>query len=75
MLQIGCPFCGLTDHGVVTGHIDFDKAMRKRGLNPVFGCELYHGIDFEEKMIKISDKKYFEKKALETFVKIRNHLV
>lgn len=47
MVDIGCPFCGLTDHGVVAGHIDFDKAMRKRDINPVFGAELYHGIDFE----------------------------
>ena len=47
MLEIECPFCGLTDHGVVAGHIDFDKAMRSRGLNPVFGCELYHGIKFD----------------------------
>ncbi len=47
MLEIQCPFCGLTDHGVVAGHIDFDKAMRSRGLNPVFGCELYHGIKFD----------------------------
>lgn len=46
MLDIGCPFCGLTDHGVVAGHLEFDKAMRKRGLNPVFGAELYHGQDF-----------------------------
>jgi DNA polymerase-3 subunit alpha len=45
MLEIGCPFCGLTDHGVVSGHIDFDTAMRKRDLNPVFGAELYHGVE------------------------------
>lgn len=55
MLEIGCPFCGLTDHGVVSGHIDFDKAMRKRGLNPVFGAELYHGIDFN-KTFKSSER-------------------
>lgn len=48
MLEIGCPFCGLTDHGVVSGHIDFDKAMRKRGLKPVFGVELYHGVNFQK---------------------------
>jgi DNA polymerase III subunit alpha len=47
MLEIKCPFCGLTDHGVVAGHIEFDKAMRSRGLNPVFGAELYHGIKFD----------------------------
>jgi DNA polymerase III subunit alpha len=50
MLDIGCPFCGLTDHGVVAGHIAFDKAMRKRGLNPVFGAELYHGVNFSENL-------------------------
>jgi DNA polymerase-3 subunit alpha len=58
MLQIGCPFCGLTDHGVISGHIDFDKAMRKRGINPVFGCELYHGIDYEEKKGKKRDQAH-----------------
>lgn len=47
MLEIKCPFCGLTDHGVVAGHIEFDKAMRSRGLNPVFGAELYHGLKFD----------------------------
>jgi DNA polymerase III subunit alpha len=47
MLEIKCPFCGLTDHGVVAGHIEFDKAMRSRGLNPVFGAELYHGVKFD----------------------------
>jgi DNA polymerase-3 subunit alpha len=52
MLEIGCPFCGLTDHGVVAGHIDFDKAMRSRGLNPVFGIEMYHGIKFDGSMKK-----------------------
>ena len=52
MLEIKCPFCGLTDHGVVAGHIDFDKAMRSRGLNPVFGAELYHGIKFDGQIKK-----------------------
>lgn len=58
MLEIGCPFCGLTDHGVVAGHIEFDKAMRKRGLNPVFGAELYHGIDFADSKGKKRDQAH-----------------
>lgn len=58
MLDIGCPFCGLTDHGVVAGHIDFDKAMRKRGLNPVFGAELYHGIDYSDGKGKKRDQAH-----------------
>jgi DNA polymerase III subunit alpha len=52
MLDIGCQYCGLTDHGVISGHIDFDKAMRSRGINPVFGAELYHGIKFDGSMKK-----------------------
>jgi DNA polymerase-3 subunit alpha len=50
--QIGAPACGLTDHGVVTGHLEFDKLARKAGINPIFGCELYHGLHFGEKKPK-----------------------
>jgi DNA polymerase-3 subunit alpha len=42
-LEIDAEACGITDHGVVSGHLDFDKALRKEGLKPIFGCELYHG--------------------------------
>ena len=52
ILDIGCPFCGLTDHGVVAGHLEFDKAMRSRGINPVFGAELYHGVKLGQTMKK-----------------------
>lgn len=41
--QMGCSCCGLTDHGVVSGHLEFDKELRKRDIKPIFGCELYHG--------------------------------
>lgn len=47
MLEIDSPFCAITDHGVVSGHIEFDKAMRSRGINPVFGIESYHGVRFD----------------------------
>jgi DNA polymerase-3 subunit alpha len=43
-LEIGCPCCGLTDHGVVTGHLHFAKALQAKGIQPIFGCELYHGV-------------------------------
>jgi DNA polymerase-3 subunit alpha len=43
-VQIGCSCCGLTDHGVVTGHLDFSKQLTKRGIKPIYGCELYHGV-------------------------------
>lgn len=50
MEQMGCSCCGLTDHGVVAGHLELDKEFRKRDLKPIFGCELYHGVRFGEKL-------------------------
>jgi DNA polymerase-3 subunit alpha len=50
IVDMGCPCCGLTDHGVVAGHLDFDKQIRKVGGKPLFGCEVYHGIRFGEKL-------------------------
>jgi DNA polymerase-3 subunit alpha len=43
-VQIGACACGCTDHGLVTAHLDFAKAMISRGIKPVFGSELYHGL-------------------------------
>lgn len=48
--DLGCPCCGLTDHGVVAGHLEFDKEIRAAGGKPIFGCELYHGTRIGEKM-------------------------
>lgn len=31
----------LTDHGVVSGAVDFAKACQKNGIKPILGCELY----------------------------------
>src|SRR3954465_13942587 len=56
--QMGCPCCGLTDHGVVAGHLELDKVFRKRGLKPIFGCELYHGTLFNEVKGNKRDQKH-----------------
>lgn len=58
MEQIGSPYCGLTDHGVVAGHLEFDKVFRKKGLKPIFGCELYHGIKIGEKLGQKRDQAH-----------------
>ena len=50
--SMGCPCCGLTDHGVVAGHLDFAKECQLLGIKPIFGCELYHGLHFGEKKPK-----------------------
>jgi DNA polymerase-3 subunit alpha len=52
IVEMGCPCCGLTDHGVVAGHLEFDKEIRKVGGKPLFGCELYHGLHFGQKKPK-----------------------
>jgi len=31
----------LTDHGVMSGSIEFHKAARKAGVKPIIGCEMY----------------------------------
>jgi DNA polymerase III subunit alpha len=37
----GQPALGITDHGNMYGVLDFYRACRKHGLNPVIGSELY----------------------------------
>ena len=39
--EMGMPACAITDHGVMFGAIDFYKAARKHGVNPIIGSELY----------------------------------
>lgn len=50
--------CAITDHGVVAGHLDMDKVFRKRGLKPIFGCELYHGVKVGQKLGKERDQSH-----------------
>lgn len=44
-VDIGAEHCGLTDHGVVAGHLEFAKLLPQYNIKPVFGCELYHGLE------------------------------
>tara|TARA_B100000902_G_scaffold397081_1_gene459827 strand:+ start:20556 stop:22433 length:1878 start_codon:yes stop_codon:yes gene_type:complete len=39
--EIGVKSCALTDHGNIAGAIKFYSAMKKRGIKPILGCELY----------------------------------
>lgn len=39
--EIGSEHVGLTDHGVVAGHLAFNKACQRAGLHPLFGMEAY----------------------------------
>lgn len=38
---LGQTSVAITDHGVMYGAIEFYKAAKKRGINPIIGCEVY----------------------------------
>ena len=40
-IEIGSNACALTDHGSVSGAVDFSSEMKSKGLKPILGCELY----------------------------------
>ncbi len=39
--ELGMDSAVITDHGVMYGVIDFYRAAREAGINPVIGCEVY----------------------------------
>ncbi|MCR5387788.1 MAG: DNA polymerase III subunit alpha, partial [Lachnospiraceae bacterium] len=39
--ELGMTAAAITDHGVMYGVIDFYKAAKEAGINPVIGCEVY----------------------------------
>ena len=39
--ELGMDSLAITDHGVMYGVIDFYRAARQEGINPVIGCEIY----------------------------------
>lgn len=39
--EIGASACALTDHGNIAGAVKFYSSMKKAGIKPILGCELY----------------------------------
>lgn len=39
--ELGMDSLAITDHGVMYGAIDFYRAAKEAGINPVIGCEVY----------------------------------
>jgi len=39
--EIGASSCALTDHGNIAGTVKFYTEMKKHGIKPILGCELY----------------------------------
>jgi DNA polymerase-3 subunit alpha len=39
--EIGATSCALTDHGNIAGAVKFYTEMKKKGIKPILGCEVY----------------------------------
>ncbi|HSP15123.1 MAG TPA: DNA polymerase III subunit alpha [Thermoanaerobaculia bacterium] len=39
--QLGMPACAITDHGNMFGAVEFYNSMKKSGVKPIIGCEMY----------------------------------
>lgn len=40
-VEFGMKSVAMTDHGVMYGAVDFYKAAKEKGINPILGCEIY----------------------------------
>ncbi len=69
--ELGMKAVGLTDHGVLFGVIPFYQAMKKHGVKPILGCELYVAPD--SRHIKTGGEKAFHLTVLaETYEGYKN---
>ena len=58
--ELGMDSAAITDHGVMYGVIDFYRAAREAGINPILGCEVYvaPGSRFEREVGSGDDRYY-----------------
>ena len=58
--ELGMDSAAITDHGVMYGVIDFYRAAREAGINPILGCEVYvaPGSRFDREVGSGDDRYY-----------------
>ncbi|MBR5338373.1 MAG: DNA polymerase III subunit alpha [Lachnospiraceae bacterium] len=58
--ELGMTSAAITDHGVMYGAIDFYKAAKAAGINPIIGCEVYVAPEsrFDRENVKGDDRYY-----------------
>ncbi|MBS6196483.1 MAG: DNA polymerase III subunit alpha [Clostridiales bacterium] len=58
--ELGMNSAAITDHGVMFGVIDFYRAAKAAGINPIIGCEVYvaPGSRFDKEMQHGDDRYY-----------------
>lgn len=59
--ELGMTAAAITDHGVMFGIIDFYRAAKAAGINPVLGCEVYvaPGSRFDKEVVGRDDDRYY----------------
>ena len=58
--ELGMNAAAITDHGVMYGVVDFYKAARDEGINPIIGCEIYVAPNSRfDREISHGDDKYY----------------
>lgn len=60
--ELGMDSAAITDHGVMYGVIDFYKAAKAAGINPILGCEVYvaPGSRFDRETGRVNgDDRYY----------------
>ena len=40
-IALGQPAVAITDHGVMYGAVEFYNSLKKKGVKPIIGCEVY----------------------------------
>ena len=76
--ELGMNAAAITDHGVMYGVVDFYKACKDAGINPVIGCEIYVAPNSRfDRELSHGDDKYYHlvllaenKKGYENLMKI-----
>ena len=54
--SIGVSSCAITDHGSISGCVQFYQAMKTRKIKPILGCELYISTDSATNKTKDNSK-------------------
>lgn len=58
--ELGMTAAAITDHGVMYGVVDFYKAAKDAGINPIIGCEIYVAPNSRfDRELSHGDDKYY----------------
>ena len=62
----------LTDHGNMFGAVKFYEILKKNGIKPIIGCELYLDYGLDDEKNYVNDLKYFKNEIYHIVVLCEN---